>query len=134
MSQLKLLSRNRGSLIYGYGAMVVVMAILCATALQRSLETYHTSALAVHKLQSRAAAEGAAIAWTRDAFPTTGTLQLGDCTVRIADATTSSTELPITVEVHPTNSPKSVLTSSYRAAISSTATGVRTISYLELVQ
>lgn len=138
--------RNRGSFMLSFAALTVVLATLCATALMRSMETYQTSALAVERMQARAAAEGAAVAWSHGGLAEGAMLQLGDCTAKIDSATsgtaqidsatsgTAGMDVMLSVEVRPKGTKTAVLKSRYVASAEASAGGLQRIRSLELVR
>jgi hypothetical protein len=128
--------RDRGSFMLSFAGLTAVLAILCAIALLRSLESYRASALAVQKLQARAAAEGAMVAWSHGTLQAGEELQLGECRARIESEPGSSSPIlvPVVVEVHPNESKSAVLHAHYTAMADDGTSGAHVIRSLELVR
>lgn len=134
-TQMCVARRNTGSFMLGFAALTATLAILCSTALLRSFETYRASALAVQKLQARAAGEGAAVAWSRGALPPGEKLELGECVATLDGETSASvgTELRLSVGVFPKHGKAAVLQCRYLAMAESPTSGTRRIRSMELI-
>jgi hypothetical protein len=137
---MKLVMRNRaasqrGSFMLGFAALTAVLFMLCAIALERSLDTYRSSALAVEKLQARAAAEGAAVTWANGSLHARTPLQIGECVTALDDETSSSAGATthISVQVHPKGSKAAALKCRYIAMADTGSSGTLKLQSLELV-
>lgn len=135
--------RDRGSFMLGFAGLIVVLGVLCGSVLLRSLETYRNSAFHLWRLQSRAAAEGAAVVLTRAGTAAAPEpLVLGDAVVTAGGAepagtqdggTTGVISIPLHVEIRKGERP--VYMERYAARLvppEEAATGGRTWKLLAL--
>ena len=71
---------RRGSLMLGFAALVVMLAVLSGIVLETSLRAYRASAMAEWRLQALASAEGAAVAYAANPFAAEP-MAIGTCAV-----------------------------------------------------
>jgi hypothetical protein len=121
--------------MFGFASLSAVLFILCGIAMARSLDTYRSSALGVEKLQARAAAEGAAIAWAAGTLHANTPLQLGECTAQLSEETSTTSELrgQISVQVRPKSSKSAALQTRYVVMADVGTSGVARLRSLELI-
>jgi hypothetical protein len=89
--------------MFGFAALLTILAVLCALVLARSLDAYRVSATLEQRLQARAAAEGAAVAIESRPDGTHEPMMIGTCEVSFAVPQNgeSATIVPLTVSVKP---------------------------------
>jgi hypothetical protein len=87
---MRIRSRQRGSLMVGMSAMILITGTFCATVLLRSMETYRESARLEQSFQMLAAAEGAAV--VSSAGAPQQPLEIGKCTVTFETPSTSASQ------------------------------------------
>lgn len=125
--------RDRGSFMLGFASLSVVLSVMCASALLRSMETYQTSALSVEKMQARAAAEGAAVAWAHGALQPNASMQVGECIANLSAAADPNLA-NINVEVHRKGSTRAAIVARYIASADAATSASRQLRRLELLQ
>lgn len=94
---MRIQNRNRGGFMLGFAALTVLLASFSAIALLRASDSYAASARTEQHLQSRAAAEGAALLLQENPavqFP----LRIGNTTVHLQEATPGQQLLAVHVE------------------------------------
>lgn len=90
---MKIRTRQRGSLMLGMSAIILITGAFCATVLVRSLETYGETARLEQTFQLLAAAEGAAVL-AKNGAPAQP-VSVGRCVVTIDAATTTPQTLVV---------------------------------------
>lgn len=121
----------------GLMALIVLLATLCAAVSISSMRSATGSLRGIQRLQTQAAAEGAAVLLATGDAPTSGTMQIGEAEVMImpemtdADSTTTATDSAgatsrtlsrLTVSL--TAGDRVIYTRNFRAAVSSPTGGV----------
>lgn len=133
---VNLTRRDRGSFTVAFAGLTMVLALSCAMVLLRSLDTYHIAQVSSRRVQSRAAAEGAAVLLLTVQEPRVP-VRLNNWQITYVndqDTATSGTEktvLEVALQIPDTAT--TAFTARYRATVAISPEGARNIEGLEMI-
>lgn len=114
---------KRGVSMAGFLPFMVLIGVLCAAVVETTMHSRKASGDAVMRLQTRMAAEGAALMVAKDSL-TTGTLTVGDCEVAVSDGGLQGTDKIIGLNVKFVSDPMKSYADNYTAVFDGASTEV----------